>query len=45
MEELLPKIGIDEGGLGELYDGDSIEIGGGEERAILEPSQSLVVQL
>lgn len=45
MEELLPKFGIDEGGLGELYDGGSVVGGDGEEFATLEPSQSVVVQL
>lgn len=46
MEELLPKVGIEEGGLGEVYDGDNIMGGGGGiDGATLEPSESLVIQL
>ncbi|KAG0723969.1 Copper-transporting ATPase 1 [Chionoecetes opilio] len=45
MEELLPKFGIDGGGLGELCEGGRVVVGGSEESATLEPSQSLVVQL
>lgn len=45
LEELLPKVGIEEGGLGELYDGGSVEGGGGGDGATLEPSESLVIQL
>lgn len=46
MEELLPKVGIEEGGLGELYDGSSVVGGGGGgDGATLEPSESLVIHL
>lgn len=45
LEELLPKVGIVEGGLGEVYDGGSVVGGGGGDGATLEPSESLVIQL